>query len=71
MTFSNLSTYQIFPKFGPRGGPQISTFSRIQNSLNHPMGGRGGGGQESYGLFPHFRDIFSFDCFPNLTLKFI
>ena len=32
----------MFPKLGPRGGNQISTFSQIQKSPNHPRGGGGG-----------------------------
>ena len=54
---------QIFPKLGTRGGGhQISIFSQIQKSPNHPRGG--GGGQENCGLFPLFGTFF-FDCSPK------
>ena len=49
-----------FSQFQSSRGHQISVFSKIQNSSNYP----GGGGQENYGLFPHFY----LDGSPNLKI---
>ena len=57
---SKFSQFQIFPKLGTRGGHQISNFSQIQKSPNHPGGG--GGGQETYGLFPLFVTFFNLEA---------
>ena len=45
------------------GGHKISIIFQIQNSLHCS---RGGGGQDTYGLFPQLCGIFSFECFPAL-----
>ena len=57
-----MSTFNFFPNLGLEGwGHQISIFSQIQISPHYPGGG---GGQDNYGLFPQFRDIFSFEGSP-------
>ena len=53
-TFSNLSTFQIFPKFSLIFSPPN------QNSLNYPKGG----GVQTFMDFLHIFVTFYFDCFP-------
>ena len=54
-----LQLINFFHNLDQRGGHNVSNFSQIHNSLHCPRGG----GQDYYGLFPKFCDIFSFQCF--------